>query len=121
MLFADMGIDDSRFGWAAQNVAVAEVPGNGIPNEDGFVAADQDAVIPDVLAGERFAASPDFDGPDVCPGAVVLDVVLVKRVVHGFCFLFSSSESFPSTHALSHLLRGAQQVFRKSCDLFRWK
>jgi hypothetical protein len=62
------------------------MPGNEIPNEDGFVAADQDAVIPDVLAGERFAASPDFDGPEVCPGAVILDVVLLKRVVHGFCF-----------------------------------
>jgi len=57
MLFADMGIDDSRFGWAAQNVAVAEVPGNKIPNEDGFVAADQDAVIFYALAGERHPPS----------------------------------------------------------------
>jgi len=85
MLFADMGIDDSRFGWTAQNVAVAEMPGNGIPNKDGFVAANQDAVIFDALPGERFAASRDFNGPEKRPGAVVLDVVLVKRVVHGFC------------------------------------
>ena len=77
-----MGIDDSGFGWAAQNVAVAEMPGKGIPDEDGFIAADQDAVIPDALPGERFAASPDFDGPEVCPGAVVLDVALIECVVH---------------------------------------
>jgi hypothetical protein len=67
-------------------VAGRVVVSEAIPDADGLVSADQDAVIFDALIGEGFAAGLYLDVLEEVSGAVVLNVALIECVVHGFCF-----------------------------------